>query len=142
MAHAQFESIHPFTVIRYRGIARHVVIPTASALVAQREWYFAALDAYRAGRPRAGTAAARLVDDLVAEPIFTTEEVERRLGIPAASAYRAVERLVSAGIGLDGRGRVDSVRAFVGEAAPHVDHPLLGGDVRGAQRVAGPVVGQ
>ncbi|MDQ6526028.1 Fic family protein [Nocardioides sp. LHD-245] len=150
VAHAQFESIHPFTdgngrigravaaaVVRYRGVARHVVIPTASALVARRERYFAALDAYRAGdawpvvsafarsariaaeeahrtadllaamparwheragRPRAGTAAARLVDDLVAEPIFTTEDVEHRLRMPGASAYRAVERLVSAGI--------------------------------------------
>jgi Fic family protein len=150
VAHAQFESIHPFTdgngrigralaaaVVRRRGVARHVVIPTASALVARRERYFAALDAYRdgdagpivlafarsaqiaaeeahvtadllaalpagwherAGRPRAGSATARLVDDLVAEPIFTTEEVEQRLGIPGASAYRAVERLVSAGV--------------------------------------------
>ncbi len=150
VAHAQFESIHPFTdgngrigralaaaVVRRRGVARHVVIPTASALVAQRERYFAALDAYRAGdagpvvlafarsariaaeeahatadllaalpdgwreqagRPKAGTAAARLIEDLVAEPIFTTDEVERRLGVPVASAYRAVERLASAGI--------------------------------------------
>lgn len=52
----------------------------------------------QAGRPKAGTAAARLIDALGAEPIFTTDEVERRLGVPTASAYRAVERLASAGI--------------------------------------------
>lgn len=62
IAHAQFESIHPFTdgngrigralaaaVIRERGVAQHVVIPIASALVARREYYFATLDEYRAG---------------------------------------------------------------------------------------------
>ena len=62
IAHAQFESIHPFTdgngrigralaaaVIRDRGVAQHVVIPIASALVARREHYFGTLDHYRAG---------------------------------------------------------------------------------------------
>jgi Fic family protein len=62
IAHAQFESIHPFTdgngrigralaaaVIRERGVAHHVVIPIASALVARREHYFGTLDRYRAG---------------------------------------------------------------------------------------------
>jgi len=62
LAHAQFESIHPFTdgngrigralinlILRRRGATRHVVIPLASALVAQRETYFGMLDAYREG---------------------------------------------------------------------------------------------
>lgn len=62
IAHAQFESIHPFTdgngrigralaaaVIRERGVAQHVVIPIASALVARREHYFGTLDHYRSG---------------------------------------------------------------------------------------------
>lgn len=62
IAHAQFESIHPFTdgngrigralaaaIIRYRGVAHHVVVPVASALVAKRSEYFAALTAYRNG---------------------------------------------------------------------------------------------
>ncbi|MDR7254932.1 Fic family protein [Nocardioides sp. BE266] len=62
IAHAQFESIHPFTdgngrigralaaaVIRERGVAQHVVIPIASALVARREHYFDTLNHYRAG---------------------------------------------------------------------------------------------
>jgi hypothetical protein len=62
IAHAQFESIHPFTdgngrigralaaaVIRERRVAQHVVIPIASALMARREHYFGTLDRYRAG---------------------------------------------------------------------------------------------
>ena len=62
IAHAQFESIHPFTdgngrigralisaVLRRRGVARNVVIPLASGLLAVRDDYFAALTAYRAG---------------------------------------------------------------------------------------------
>jgi Fic family protein len=62
VAHAQFESIHPFTdgngrigralinaVLRRRRVTTRVVVPLASALVAHRERYFGHLDAYRAG---------------------------------------------------------------------------------------------
>ena len=62
IAHAQFESIHPFTdgngrigralintIFRRRGATTRVVVPLASALVAHRERYFDALNAYRAG---------------------------------------------------------------------------------------------
>lgn len=150
LAHAQFESIHPFTdgngrigralaaaVVRHRGLAQHVVIPTASALVMQRERYFAALDAYRAGdagpvvaafarsariaaeearvsadllaglpdrwreqvgEPRAGSAPSLLVESLATHPIFTAADIERRLALPTATAHRAVERLVAAGV--------------------------------------------
>lgn len=62
IAHAQFESIHPFTdgngrigralintIFRRRGATTLLVVPLASALVAQRERYFDALNAYRAG---------------------------------------------------------------------------------------------
>jgi Fic family protein len=60
LAHAQFESIHPFTdgngrigralintVLRRRGATTSVVIPLASALVARRDHYFELLNAYR-----------------------------------------------------------------------------------------------
>jgi len=66
IAHAQFETIHPFTdgngrigralinaILRARGTTSAVVVPLASALVARREDYFATLDAYRAGAPSA-----------------------------------------------------------------------------------------
>jgi Fic family protein len=62
LAHAQFESIHPFTdgngrigralinaVLRRRGLTHHVVVPLASALVAHRDRYFDLLDQYREG---------------------------------------------------------------------------------------------
>ena len=62
IAHAQFESIHPFTdgngrigralvntVMRRRGVTRSVVIPLASALVARRDAYFDVLTSYREG---------------------------------------------------------------------------------------------
>lgn len=65
LAHAQFESIHPFTdgngrigralvntILRRRGVTRRVVVPIASGLVARRQNYFDALGAYRKGDPR------------------------------------------------------------------------------------------
>lgn len=62
IAHAQFEALHPFTdgngrigralvnaILRARGTTTTVVVPIASALVARRDAYFAALDVYRSG---------------------------------------------------------------------------------------------
>jgi Fic family protein len=72
IAHAQFESIHPFTdgngrigralintVLRRRGATTRVVVPLASALVARRGRYFDLLNAYREGdvRPLIATFA-------------------------------------------------------------------------------------
>jgi Fic family protein len=64
IAHAQFESIHPFTdgngrigralintVLRRRGATHGVVVPLASALVARKETYFELLGDYRHGTP-------------------------------------------------------------------------------------------
>ncbi len=62
IAHAQFETIHPFTdgngrtgralihaILRRRGLARQVVVPTSSALLADVDGYFESLGAYRQG---------------------------------------------------------------------------------------------
>lgn len=64
VAHAQFESIHPFTdgngrigralisaVLRRRGVAANTVIPLASGILGRRDDYFASLTKYRAGNP-------------------------------------------------------------------------------------------
>lgn len=64
VAHAQFESIHPFTdgngrigrglmnvILRHRGATSSVVVPIASGLVGNRERYFDHLTRYRLGDP-------------------------------------------------------------------------------------------
>jgi Fic family protein len=150
VAHAQFESIHPFTdgngrigravintVLRRRGTTQRVVIPIASALVAQRNAYFEALTAYRegdaglivrsfaaaasiaaaesrttaarlasmpqqwmedAGRPRAGSATAKVIAGLLDQPVFSADEVELRIAGSTSSLYAAIERLQESGV--------------------------------------------
>lgn len=62
IAHAQFESIHPFTdgngrigralisaVLRRRGLTQRVTVPLASVMLANTDDYFARLTAYRRG---------------------------------------------------------------------------------------------
>ncbi len=102
VAHAQFESVHPFTdgngrvgravaaaVVRRRGIARHVVVPTASALVAQRERYFAALDAFRAGDAAPVVRAFARSAQIAAEEATVSADV--LAGLPATWREQAGE---------------------------------------------------
>lgn len=62
VAHAQFETIHPFTdgngrtgrafaqsLLRFRGITRNVAVPVSAGLLADVDGYHRALTAYRAG---------------------------------------------------------------------------------------------
>jgi Fic family protein len=62
IAHAQFETIHPFgdgngrigralvsAILRRRGVMRNTIVPIASGLNARRDDYFASLTSYRAG---------------------------------------------------------------------------------------------
>lgn len=64
LAHAQFETIHPFTdgngrtgralihsLLRSKGITRHVAVPVSAGLLVDVERYFEALTAYRSGDP-------------------------------------------------------------------------------------------
>lgn len=76
IAHAQFESIHPFTdgngrigralmnvILRHREATTAIVVPIASGLVANRDRYFGYLTAYREGDPgpmNSGLTAAAL----------------------------------------------------------------------------------
>lgn len=63
VAHAQFETIHPFTdgngrtgralvsaILNARGLTRNFTVPVSSGLLGNTEEYFSALDAYRQGR--------------------------------------------------------------------------------------------
>lgn len=89
LAHAQFETIHPFTdgngrtgralvhsMLRARNLTTHVTVPVSAGLLTDTEGYFSALTSYRDGDPApivtsmseaAFTAIAngrQLVDDL------------------------------------------------------------------------------
>lgn len=76
VAHAQFETIHPFpdgngrtgrallhAMLRGKGLTRAVTVPVSAGLLVDVEAYFAALTAYRAGDP------AQIVD-LIATAAF------------------------------------------------------------------------
>jgi Fic family protein len=64
IAHAQFETIHPFTdgnghtgrtlihaLLRGKGLIRNVTVPVSAGLLADTDAYFAALTTYRDGDP-------------------------------------------------------------------------------------------
>ena len=66
IAHAQFETIHPFpdgngrtgralihAMLRGRGLTRNVIVPVSAGLLTDTNGYFDALTAYRAGEPAA-----------------------------------------------------------------------------------------
>jgi len=150
VAHAQFESIHPFTdgngrigralvntVLRRRGATSTVVVPLASALVARRDAYFDVLTQYREGDPtpivsvfatasrlaaeesqvtamrmaafpemwvdalgrvRVDSTVARLLDVLPTMPVLSAKEAEAAMGVAPSALYRALDRLVEAGV--------------------------------------------
>jgi Fic family protein len=91
IAHAQFETIHPFTdgngrtgrallhaMLKHRGVAAHATVPVSAGLLANVGAYHDALTAYRGGDPepiitvtaeasfRAIDNGTRLADDVVA----------------------------------------------------------------------------
>lgn len=101
IAHAQFESIHPFTdgngrigralvntILRRRGTTTKVVIPIASAIVARTDRYFDLLDEYRTGKASPIILAFAQASRIAAHESLTTakrlqqipEEWRTRLG--------------------------------------------------------------
>lgn len=105
VAHAHFESIHPFidgngrigralinAGLRYRGSTKTIVVPLASALVADRDRYFAALTAYRAGD--AGPIVALVAQAIMVAAKQSSVTAQRLAELPdqwltAASSPRA-----------------------------------------------------
>lgn len=111
IAHAQFESVHPFTdgngrigralvnaVLRRRGLTSSLVVPVAAALVADRAGYFAELVRYRDGHVDG-------VVTLVAAAIGTVcDEVEyAALRLDEIEHDRAAVHSTSCGPGGDAR---------------------------------------
>ncbi|MGH3359037.1 MAG: Fic family protein [Nocardioidaceae bacterium] len=116
LAHAQFETIHPFTdgngrtgrallhaMLRSKGLTERVTVPVSAGLLSDTEAYFDSLDDYRRGDPapivrqlcRASFAAIEngqsLVDDLSAIRYDWSERITARRD---AAVWRLVDLLV------------------------------------------------
>lgn len=112
IAHAQFETIHPFpdgngrtgrallhAMLRHGGLLRHLAVPVSAGLLTDVEGYFDALTAYRRGRPdvivqvfasaslSALDNATRLADDLAA---LQRSWDERLTGVRSDATARAI----------------------------------------------------
>ena len=149
IAHAQFETIHPFTdgngrtgraliqaMLRGHGLTRKVTVPVSAGLLADTPAYFATLTDYRNGDPssiveqvataafaamtngrrlvaelnqvrqgwgdkipaRRDSAAWRLADILLRQPVIDAGVVAEELGISTANALRPIAPLVEAGV--------------------------------------------
>lgn len=114
IAHAQFESIHPFTdgngrigralisaILRRRRVTHNVVMPLASGILAVRDEYFAALTSYRAGNPSpiidivTRSASAAAVESRVSIEELRSLPAEWRAQLPGRRSPTA-ERIIDA----------------------------------------------
>ena len=116
IAHAQFETIHPFpdgngrtgralihAMLRGQGLTQNVTVPVSAGLLTDTAAYFDALTAYRAGDPeaiverlaQASIAAIGNGRQLVAELRALRADWERRITARrGATAWRVVDLLV------------------------------------------------
>jgi Fic family protein len=149
IAHAQFETIHPFadgngrtgralihSMLRGRGLTQNVTVPVSAGLLTDTAAYFASLTSYREGDPsaiverlasasfeatangrrlvgdlrtiRAGwddavaarrdSAAWRVADLLLRQPVIDAATLASALDVEARNAQRAIAPLVEAGV--------------------------------------------
>jgi Fic family protein len=149
IAHAQFETIHPFpdgngrvgraiihSLLRGKGLTRTVTVPVSAGLLTDTSTYFDALDSYRSGdavpiiqqlsdasfrsidngrhlaadlrairqgwtesiRARSDSTAWKLADVLLRQPVVNSSLVQGELGVTVSNSFRAIERLVEAGV--------------------------------------------
>lgn len=118
VAHAHFETIHPFAdgngrtgralvhaILRNKRLVTSTTAPVSAGLLRETERYFDALDTYRTGDARpiverfadaaryAASSGARLVDDLAAQ---LEESRTRMAGLrPEAGAWKVLPHLVA-----------------------------------------------
>ncbi|MCV7150222.1 Fic family protein [Mycolicibacterium pyrenivorans] len=89
LAHAQFETIHPFTdgngrtgraliqaMLRHKGLTRNVTVPVSAGLLTDTDSYFAALTAYRDGDP---APIVRRVSEAAVAAVFNGRELVSEL---------------------------------------------------------------
>lgn len=150
VAHAQFETIHPFAdgngrtgrclihvILRRRGVATRVVPPVSVVLAANPDRYVSGLNSYRnddldswvvafseamaiaarrgrglareivelregwldrAGSPRKGSSARRVIEGLVAHPLVSVGSVSDVLGVSEEAARVALNQLAEHGV--------------------------------------------
>lgn len=149
IAHAQFETVHPFpdgngrtgralvhAMLRGHGLTRNVTVPVSAGLLTDTRGYFDALTAYREGdlgaivekfahaslaatatgrqlvaelrdiragwddkiKVRRGSAAWRLADVLLRQPVVDTATVAHELHVAPQNVRRAIAPLAEAGI--------------------------------------------
>lgn len=141
IAHAQFETIHPFvdgngrtgralvhSLLYGKGLTRHVTVPVSAGLLVAIDDYFSALDDYRAGEP--ASIVSRIVDASFAavtngrELVQSLREIRASWNerIPArrgAHAWRIADFLMAHPVV-----NVDSVATSLGIAPSNVYAPL------------------
>lgn len=115
IAHAQFETIHPFpdgngrtgrallhAMLRHGGVLRHLTVPVSAGLLTDIESYFDALTAYRAGDPNpivevfatASLSALQNARSLARDIADIQQEWEEKMaGIRVDAAARKLARL-------------------------------------------------
>lgn len=149
IAHAQFETIHPFpdgngrtgralihSMLRHSGITKNVAVPVSAGLLSDTNRYFEALTAYRSGdvipivtvladaafmavnngrqlvadlqdarvdwgervTARRGSAAIRLKDLLLKQPVVSVKIVQEELRVSQPVAQLAIDRFVEADV--------------------------------------------
>jgi Fic family protein len=149
VAHAQFETIHPFpdgngrvgralvqSMLRAGQLTRNVTVPVSAGLLHNTGRYFDALNAYRQGdvapivraiaeasfaavhngrvlvrdleelretwvqriTARRDSAAHRLGDVLIRQPVIDTTTAAHQLGVSAVNTQVAIDRFVAAGV--------------------------------------------
>ena len=89
LAHAQFETIHPFTdgngrtgraliqsMLRRKGLTRNVTVPVSAGLLTDTDSYFAALTAYREGD---SAPIVRRVSEAAVAAVFNGRELVNEL---------------------------------------------------------------
>lgn len=141
IAHAQFETIHPFvdgngrtgralvhSLLHGKGLTRHVTVPVSAGLLAAIDDYFSALDHYRAGEPAsivsrivdasfaAVTNGRELVQDLGAIRVSWNDRIRARRG---ANAWRIANLLLAHPVV-----NVDSIATSLGIVPSNVYAPL------------------